>query len=294
MKKRWTGLLFITPWLVGLLVFTIYPFVSSFILSFTNYNVISSPKFVNIVNYINMFQDKTFWDSLFATFEYAALTVPLKLIFALFIAYVLNFKLRGINFYRTAYYIPSILGGNIAIAVLWRFLFATNGLINQFLGVFGVNPIGWFASPIGAMFSISLLRIWEFGSAMVIFLAALKNIPEELYEAAAVDGAGKVRTFIRVTIPLLTPIIFFNLIMQLIQAFQEFNGPYMITNGGPLNKTYLISMLIYDNSFKYFNMGYASAISWVLFIIILIFTMLVFKSSKYWVFYSDEDGGGKK
>jgi oligogalacturonide transport system permease protein len=294
MKKRWTGLLFITPWLIGLLVFTIYPFITSFILSFTDYKVISPPKFVNFLNYINMFHDQTFWDSLFATFEYAFFTVPLKLIFALFIAFVLNFKLRGINFYRTAYYIPSILGGNIAIAVLWRFLFSTDGLINQFLGIFGITPVGWFSTALGAMCTISLLRIWEFGSAMVIFLAALRNIPQELYEAAAVDGANKIRTFFKITIPLLTPIIFFNLVMQLIQAFQEFNGPYMITNGGPLNKTYLISMLIYDNSFKYFNMGYASAISWVLFIIILVFTLLVFKSSKYWVFYSDEDGGGKK
>ncbi|WP_127836733.1 carbohydrate ABC transporter permease [Clostridium prolinivorans] len=294
MKKQKIGLLYITPWLIGLLVFTIYPFVSSFILSFTDYNMISAPKFIGIKNYINMFNDESFWNSVFATFEYAFITVPFKLAFALFIAFILNFKLKGINFFRTAYYIPSILGGNIAIAVLWRFLFATDGLINQFVGIFGINPIPWFSSGLGAMITISLLRIWEFGSAMVIFLAALKDIPQELYEAAEVDGAGKIRIFFNVTIPLLTPIIFFNLVMQLIQAFQEFNGPYMITNGGPLYKTYLMSMMIYDNAFKFFNMGYASAISWILFIIIMIFTAFVFKSSRYWVFYSDEAGEDSK
>jgi oligogalacturonide transport system permease protein len=294
MKKQKIGLLYITPWLLGLLVFTIYPFVSSFVLSFTDYNMIYAPEFIGFKNYTTMFQDKSFWDSIFATFKYAVITVPFKLAFALFIAFILNFKLKGISFYRTAYYIPSILGGNIAIAVLWRFLFASNGLINQFIGIFGLDPVPWFSSGVGAMITISLLRIWEFGSAMVIFLAALKDIPQELYEAAQVDGASKMKVFFNITIPLLTPIIFFNLVMQLIQAFQEFNGPYMITSGGPLYKTYLMSMMIYENAFKFFNMGYASALSWVLFVVILIFTMFVFRSSKYWVFYSDEGGEGNK
>ncbi|WP_434564679.1 carbohydrate ABC transporter permease [Thermoanaerobacterium thermosaccharolyticum] len=291
MENKRIGLLYIMPWLIGLLIFTIYPFVSSLILSFTNYNIINSPKFIGLSNYINMFHDNIFKTSLLATIEFVIITVPLKLIFSLLIAYILNFKLRGINFFRTAYYLPSILGGNVAIAVMWQFLFAQNGLVNQFLTLFHVKPVGWFSNGLGALFTISALRIWEFGSTMIIFLAGLKDIPQELYEAAAVDGAGKVRTFFNVTIPLLTPIIFFNLVMQLIQAFQEFNGPYLITNGGPLYKTYLLGMMIYDNSFKYFKMGYASAISWFLFIIIMIFTMFVFKSSKYWVFYSDEGGG---
>lgn len=291
MENKRIGLLYILPWLLGLVIFTIYPFVSSLILSFTDYNIINTPKFIGIQNYINMFHDNTFWTSFIATLEYVIITVPLKLIFSLFIAFVLNYKLKGINFYRTAYYIPSILGGNVAIAVLWKFVFANTGLVNQFLGILGVKPVGWFSTGLGAIFTISALRVWEFGSTMIIFLAGLKDIPQELYEAAAVDGAGKIKTFFKVTIPLLTPIIFFNLVMQLIQAFQEFNGPYMITNGGPLNKTYLLSMMIYDNSFKYFNMGYASAISWFLFLIIMIFTLFVFRSSKYWVFYSDEGGG---
>lgn len=292
MRKKYIGLLFIIPWLIGFLMFTLYPFISSFVLSFTEYNIINPPEFAGFDNYINMFtKDPDFWSSMLATFKYVFFTVPLKLIFALFIAFILNFELKGINLYRTAYYIPSILGGNIAISVLWRFLFSTQGLINQSVGVFGVEPLPWFSSGFGAMVTISLLRIWEFGSAMLIFLAALKEIPKDLYDAAAVDGAGKVKTFFKVTLPLLTPIIFFNLVMQMIHAFQEFNGPYMITNGGPMKETYLFSMLIYDNSFKYFNMGYASAISWVLFVIIMIFTLLVFRSSSYWVYYSDEAGG---
>lgn len=294
MEKKYTGLLYIAPWLVGLIIFTIYPFIASFILSFTDYKIIYQPQFIGFSNYIKMFHDQLFWTSMFASFKYVVLTVPLKLIFALFIAMVLNFKLKGINFYRTAYYVPSILGGNVAVAVLWRFLFANNGLINQFLGIFGINPVPWFSSEYPALFTISALRIWEFGSAMVIFLAGLKDIPQELYEAAAVDGATPIRSFFKITIPLLTPIIFFNLVMQIIQAFQEFNGPYLITGGGPLYKTYLFPLLIYDNAFKYFNMGYASALSWVLFIIIMIFTALVFRSSRYWVFYSDSDEGEVK
>jgi oligogalacturonide transport system permease protein len=294
MEKKYTGLIYITPWLVGLLIFTIYPFITSFLLSFTDYNIISAPEFIGLANYIDMFHSSTFWTSLVATLKYVVITVPLKLVFSLFIAFVLNFKLRGIGFYRTAYYIPSILGGNIAVAVLWKFLFANNGLINQFLGVLGIEPVGWFSTGWGAIAAISALRIWEFGSTMVIFLAGLKDIPQELYEAAAVDGAGKITTFFKVTIPLLTPIIFFNLVMQIIQAFQEFNGPYMITGGGPLNQTYLLSMMIYENAFKFFDMGYASAISWFLFVIIMIFTLFVFRSSKYWVFYSDEGSGAGK
>jgi ABC-type sugar transport systems, permease components len=293
MEKSKTGLLYITPWLIGLLIFTVYPFISALYLSFTDYSLITAPKFVGFANYANMLQDATFWNSLGATFRYVFMTVPLKLIFALMIAFVLNFKLKGVNFFRTAYYIPSILGGNVAIAVLWKFLFSTNGLVNQIIMIFGGDGIGWFNTPLGAMATLSILRIWQFGSAMVIFLAALQDIPTDLYEAAAVDGAGKITTFFKVTIPLLTPVIFFNFVMQLVQAFQEFNGPYLITGGGPLNSTYLMPMMIYDNAFKYFKMGYASALSWVLFIIIMIFTGIVQITSKKWVFYADAEGDEK-
>lgn len=294
MKKGKIGLVYITPWIIGILVFTVYPFLASFVLSFTDYDIISSPNYIGLDNYRRMLNDNVFWDSVRATFKYVLTTVPLLLAVALFVAFVLNFKLKAINFFRTAYYIPSILGGNVAIAVLWRALFTTEGLVNQVLGIIGMDPVGWFSTTGGALFSLTLLRVWQFGSAMVIFLAALQDIPTELYEAAAIDGASKLRTFLVVTIPLLTPVIFFNLVMQLVGAFQEFNAPFLVTGGGPMRATYLISIMIYDNAFRFFRMGYASALSWVLFIIIMFFTIIVFKSSSAWVFYSDNGGVKKK
>ena len=288
LTKKQMGMIYLTPWIIGILVFKLVPFVSTLVLSFADYDLITAPRFIGFQNYIKIFtQDKKFVTSLIVTFKYVFLTVPIKLAFALFIAYILNFKLKGVNFFRTAYYIPSILGGNVAIAVLWRFLFADTGLINVLTTKVGLGTVSWLGDPSTALFTLTLLRVWQFGSAMVIFLAALKNIPETLYEAAQIDGASKMKMFFSITIPLLTPVIFFNFIMQLVQAFQEFNGPYIITNGGPLNSTYLYSLLIYDNSFKYFSMGYGSALSWILFVIILIFTALTFKTSKHWVYYSD-------
>lgn len=286
-KEHYIGWILILPWFIGFLVFTLYPFLATFILSFTDYTIINSPVFSGLSNYKKMFfRDPDFLKSMTATFLYVGLTVPLKLIFALFIAFILNFRLKGITFFRTAFYIPSILGGNIAIAVLWTFLFSSGGLINQVIELFGGKTVPFFSIPFTSMLSISLLRVWQFGSAMVIFFAALRDIPQSLYDAASVDGAGKVRTFFQVTIPLITPIIFFNFIMQTIMAFQEFNAPYMITKGGPLKSTYLMSMMIYEHSFHFFNMGYASALAWVLFIIILFFTLVIFKSSNRWVYYA--------
>ncbi|MEW9121914.1 MAG: sugar ABC transporter permease [Thermotaleaceae bacterium] len=285
--KKYEGLLYITPWLIGIVVFTAFPFITSFILSFTNYDLMSTPKFIGLQNYITMFNSPDFRKAFGVTFRYVMITVPLKLAFALFIAYILNFKIKGVNFFRTAYYLPSILGGSVAISMLWRFLFSDTGLINIFLGFLGFEGISWLGNPTYAIFTLSLLRVWQFGSPMVIFLAALKNIPESLYEAAKIDGASKASMFFKITLPLITPVVFFNFIMQLIQAFQEFNAPYIITGGGPLKSTYLLPLMIYDNSFKYFKMGYGSALSWFLFVVIMIFTVITFRSEKYWVHYSD-------
>lgn len=293
--RRYIGLIYMSPWLIGTLIFTLYPFLKTLYFSFTDYNLFNEPSFVGLDNFVRLFtQDTEFLMSLRVTLQYAIFTVPAQLAFALFIAFILNFKLRGINFYRTAYYIPSILGGNVAIAILWRFLFSGEGLINQGMGIVGISPINWLSDPNWAMFVISLLRIWQFGSAMVIFLAALKDVPEELYESARVDGASKLRIFFKITLPLITPTIFFNLVMQLVNAFQEFNAPFMITKGGPLRATYLTSMMIYDNAFRNFSMGYASAMSWVLFIIIMAMALVLFKTSSRWVYYADEEGGGAK
>jgi oligogalacturonide transport system permease protein len=288
-RQRFLGLGYLAPYLAGLLIFTAIPFLTSLYLSFTNYDLMSSPRWSGFANYERLFtRDRTFIKSLNVTLLYVFITVPLKLAFALFIAAILNYKLQFINFFRTAFYVPSILGGSIAIAVLWRYMFASEGLVNMGLGAIGLSPVDWFGDPTNALITITLLRCWQFGSAMVIFLAALQAIDKSLYEAASIDGAGKITTFIFITLPLLTPVIFFNLIMQMVQAFQEFNGPYIITQGGPLKSTYLLPLYIYEEAFKKFNMGYASAIAWVLFVIIMALTLVAFWSSKKWVYYAGD------
>jgi oligogalacturonide transport system permease protein len=290
--SRYLGLLYVTPYVIGLVIFTAFPFLASFYFSFTDYDLLSSPEWVGTENYEKLFtRDRTFDKSLRVTLAYVAMTVPLKLIFALFIAVVLNYKLKGINLFRTAYYVPSILGGSIAIAVLWRYIFAGDGLMNMILAAFGMDPVNWFGDPDNALFTITLLRLWQFGSAMVIFLAALQSVDKSLYEAASIDGAGPWHMFRHITLPLITPVIFFNLITQTVQAFQEFNGPYIITQGGPLKSTYLLPLYIYDEAFKDFDMGYASAISWVLFVIIMLLTLVAFWSSKKWVYYAGDKRG---
>ena len=287
MRKSKMGLVYILPWLIGMVFLTLYPFINALVISFTDYNLVREPNFIGLANYTKLFHDEDFLGTLTATLKYTVITVPLQLAFALFIAYILNFKLKGINFFRTAYYIPSLLGGNVAVAVLWRFLFQQDGLINRIIGVVGIQPVAWLSSPGGAMSVIIILKVWQFGSAMLIFLAALKDVPQDLYEAASVDGSTKLHSFIHITMPLITPKIFFNLVMQLVNAFQEFNGPYLVTGKGPLNATYLTSMYIYDNAFKYFNMGYASAASWILFLIIVAVTLILFATQDKWVYYSD-------
>lgn len=288
--KNNIGFLFIIPWLIGFLVFKLYPFASSLYYSFTDYQLFNGVSRYTMENYVDIFTTPKILRALKVTFQYSFLTVPLKLVAALFIAYILNFKIKGVNLFRTAYYIPSILGGSVAIAVLWKAIFKDDGLLNTLLAIFGINGPSWLSDPSYALFVICLLRVWQFGSAMVIFLAALKGVPTELYEAATIDGAGKWRQFFSITIPLITPIIFYNLVTQICQAFQEFNGPYIITQGGPRNSTTLISLLIYNSAFKNYEMGMASAMAWVLFIILMVFTVIAFVSQKYWVYYSDEEG----
>lgn len=288
--KKNFGFLFILPWWIGFAIFKLYPFMASFMYSFHEYNLFRLPVFVGLQNYITILGDKMTMKAFGQTFKYAFITVPFELTFALFIAYILNFKIRGVNFFRTAYYIPSILGGSVSIAVLWRFLFKTEGLINMISARFGLEPFNWLGDPNGAFFAIVLLRIWQFGSPMVIFLAALKGVSQDLYEAAAIDGAGKWRQFFSITVPLITPVIFYNFVTQLCHKFQEFNGPFIITQGGPLRSTTLVSLLVYNNAFKSYEMGMASAIAWLLFLIITTFTIIAFVSQKYWVYYSDEDG----
>jgi len=291
-ENKKLGFLFVLPFVLGVLLFKLFPFVASLALGFTQYDLIDPPQFIGLENYKELVaSDPLFRKSLGVTLTFAILAVPFRVGFALFIAHVLNFKLRGINFFRSAFYLPSILGGSIAVAVLWRFIFSKNGLVNLILAQLGLDPIPWLADEHFSMWTIVLLFTWQFGSAMVIFLAALQNVPISLYEAAECDGASKRQQFFRITVPLITPVIFFNMIMQMVQAFQEFNGPYLITEGGPLSSTYVLALYIYDQSFRFFNLGYGAALSWVLFALVAGLAGISFWSSKYWVFYSGEKGG---
>lgn len=286
-KSQNVAYLYLLPWILGFLIFQLYPFLSSFIYAFTDFSILKSMKFVGLQNIIRLFTiDDIFKKSLLVTLKYVLIAVPLKLIFALIIAMIANMKLKFINFFRTIYYLPSILGGSVAIAILWRTIFSRDGAINRLLPI---PPVDWLGDRKIALFTLGLLVIWQFGSSMVLFLAGLKNIPAELYESAKIDGANPILVFFKITFPMLSPIVFFNLIMQTILAFQEYTSPAFITGGGPIKETYLYTMMLYDNGFKYMKMGYASAQTWVLFIIILIFTVIVFKTSIYWTFY--QDGG---
>ena len=289
LEQGYMGFVLILPWLIGFCIFKLYPFVSSLVYSFTDYDLFRGVQnVVGFQNYIDAFTKAKNVKALKVTFTYAFMTVPLKLIFALFIAYILNFKIKGVGLFRTAYYVPSILGGSVAIAVLWKALFKNDGVVNTILTMLGFESINFLADKNWALFIICLLRVWQFGSAMVLFLAALKGVPEDLYEAASIDGATKGRQFLSITIPLISPVIFYNLVTQLVQAFQEFNGPFIITNGGPRNSTTLISILVYNYAFKSNQMGMASALAWIMFVIVCILTIIAFTSQKKWVYYSDE------
>lgn len=293
LEQGYMGFVLILPWLIGFCIFKLYPFVSSLVYSFTDYDLFKGVQnVVGFQNYIDAFTKAKNVKALKVTFTYAFMTVPLKLIFALFIAYILNFKIKGVGLFRTAYYVPSILGGSVAIAVLWKALFKNDGVVNTILTMLGFESINFLADKNWALFIICLLRVWQFGSAMVLFLAALKGVPEDLYEAASIDGASKGRQFLSITIPLISPVIFYNLVTQLVQAFQEFNGPYIITNGGPRNATTLISVIVYNTAFKDYKVGMSSAMAWVMFVIVMILTIIAFVSQKKWVYYSDDDGRG--
>ncbi len=300
--------MFLTPWLLGFFVLTLYPMAYSLGLSFTDYDFTKpdSTQWIGLGNYRKMFGsvfgeseftastgevirvDPYYLKSLSVTSTYVFVSVPLKLIFALALAMLMNQKLRGVPFYRAAYYIPTLLGGSIAIAVLWRKLFEKNGLVNDVLGAIGfTNLPGWITDPKYALGPLILLSVWQFGSSMIIFLAGLKQIPQEYYDAASVDGANKVQQFFSITIPLLSPVILFNLVIQMIGSFQAFTQAYIIGGGtgGVLNSTLFYTLHLYIQGWAYHEMGYASAMAWVLLLIIGVLTAIVFRSSKWWVSY---------
>lgn len=291
-KQGWVGYLFLTPWLIGFFGLVLGPMIVSLYLSFTDYNLLSPPEWVGLDNFKEMFRDRHYLDSVKVTLTFVFLSVPFELLAALGVALLLNKGLKGLGIYRTMYYIPSLLGGSVAVALLWKNLFGVDGLINQLLAYFGIEGKGWVSHPDYALYTLIILSIWQFGSAMVIFLAGLKQIPSDLYEAASVDGAGRARKFWSITLPMLSPVIFFNLIMKLINSMQVFTSSYIVSEGtgGPINSTLFYTLYLYRKGFAYFEMGYASAMAWLLLVAIGIMTGILFLTSKYWVYYDD---GGK-
>jgi len=288
-KNSFIAYLFLLPWLIGLLTLVIGPMISSLYLSFTEYDLLTSPEWVGLKNYISMIDDRRFLNAVEVTLTFSLIGVPLQIITALFVAILLNKGLKGIGIYRTVYYIPSLLGGSVAIAILWKNIFGKNGIVNDFLAYFGIQGEGWISHPDYAIYTLIALSVWQFGSSMVIFLAGLKQIPNELYEAASIDGAGAFGKLRKVTIPLLTPVILFNLVMTIINSVQVFTSAYIVSEGtgGPANSTMFYTLLLYLKGFSYFEMGFASAMAWLLLIVLAIITGLVFFSSKYWVHYED-------
>jgi multiple sugar transport system permease protein len=284
------GYLFLLPWLIGLVVIVAGPMFASLYLSFTNYSLIQAPDFIGLDNYVRMFNDPRLHKSLAVTFTYVIVGVPLQLIVALAIAMLLNEGMKGLAIYRSIFYLPSMLGASVAIAVLWRQMFESDGLVNQVLRLFGFQATtSWIGDPQWALWTIILLHVWTFGSPMVIFLAGLRQIPGMYYEAASVDGASRWAQFRKITLPLLSPIIFFNLVLQVINAFQSFTQAYVVSNGtgGPADETLFYTLYLYQRGFVQFQMGYASAMAWLLVVIIAAFTAINFYFSKLWVFYGD-------
>lgn len=284
------GYVFILPFIIGLVVFTVIPFFTSLYLAFTEYNVLSPAKWVGLKNFKTMFfEDKLFWTAFKVTFKFAFIQVPIKLTVSLLVALVLSRVTNLTGFYRSAFYIPSLMGGSVAIALLWKQLFAYNGAINQLLGLIGLpSNTRWLGDPKTALGTLITLGVWQFGNSMLIFLAAIKNIPVSYHEAAIVDGAGPVRRFFSITLPMLTPILFFNLINQVIGAFQAFNSSYLITQGKPLNTTLYYGVHLYNKAFNHYEMGYGCAMAWFMLLVIAFFTALIFRSSSAWVYYESE------
>jgi multiple sugar transport system permease protein len=284
------GYLFISPWIIGFLLFGLVPIIISLGLAFTDFDILAGGEFIGLDNFQRMFfEDMRYGKSVDATFRYVFMSVPLRLTVALAIAMLLNSKRRGVYWYRAAFYIPSIIGGSVAVAIMWRQIFGRDGLVNAVLGMLGLDTVSWFGNPNTALWTLIFLAIWQFGSPMLIFLAGLRQIPAELYEVADIDGANGTQKFLRVTLPLLTPIIFFNLVIQMITSFKVFTQAFIITGGAPLDSTLFYALYLYNRAFRDFEMGYAAAMAWVLLLVIAALTAISFKLSSLWVFYETKE-----
>ena len=282
---------FLAPWLVGFFLLTLGPAIASFYLSLTDYSGLGAANWVGAENYVRIAtDDPRFWTAMNVTFTFVLLSVPLKLLFALAVAVALNRGLEGLSFFRAIFYLPSLVGGSVAVAVLWRQVFAGDGLLNQALNtLFGFEGPSWISNPSTSLYTLVLLAVWQFGSSMIIFLAGLRQIPQDMYEAASIDGASKARQFFKITLPLLTPVIFFNAVILTIDAFKAFTSAFVISDGtgGPIDSTLFYTLYLYQEAFTNFRFGYASALAWVLVLIIAFFTAMSFLTARYWVHYDD-------
>jgi multiple sugar transport system permease protein len=280
---------FLAPWFIGIFGFTLIPMGYSLYLSLTKFDLLTSPKWIGLANYKALWQDPQFLKSVTVTLEYVLFSVPLKLALALVVAVALNKGLGALGFYRSVFYLPSLLGTSVAVSVMWRQIFSQQGLFNQFLSWFGIRGADWIGDPRFALWTLILLSAWQFGTPMLIFLAGLKQLPRDLYEAAALDGAGRFRTFFQITLPLLSPMVFFNLVLETINAFQAFTPAYVVSggSGGPINSTLFYTLYLYQKGFGSLQMGYASAMAWVLFLVIGVFTAIYFAMSRRFVTYAN-------
>lgn len=290
--ERVAGYIFILPFIIGFLSFTILPVITSLVLSFTRYDVLSTPVFIGLDNYKEILaRDPLFWKSLGITMYYTFVSVPLRLLIALLIAMMFMYPTKMSYVYRAVFYLPSIIGGSVAVALLWKNIFAAGGVINSVLQFIGIDSqIYWLGRTDTAIWVLILLAVWQFGSPMLIFLSALKQIPASLYEAAKVDGATRFVRFIKITIPMITPVVFFNLIMQLISGFMAFTQCFIITDGKPMDSTLFYAVYMYRRSFTFYQMGYGSTMAWIMLLIVSLFTAVLFKTSNKWVYYESKEG----
>ena len=284
-QKSTAGVFFSLPFIIGFLLFLLVPMGISLYYSFCDYNILSPPTFAGLKNYIKMIHDETFYKTIGVTLYYAFVSVPLRLVFALIVALILFRTTKITGFYRAVYYLPSIIGGSVAVSILWKRIFAIDGVVNKLLGVIGLPfDFSWLGDTRTAIWILIILAVWQFGSSMLIFLSSLKQIPTTLYEASTVDGANKFKRFFHITLPLLTPTIFFNLIMQMINGFLAFNQSYIITQGKPMNSTLFYTVYMYQQSFEYYNTGYGAALAWIMLVIVSMITLVIFGTKKFWVY----------
>lgn len=289
-REKIAGYLFILPFIIGFVCFLSIPMLMSLIFSFTKYDILNPPEFIGLDNYITMLtEDTLFWKTFGVSMFYVLFSVPLRLLMALIVALLLVRPGKMSAFYRTVFYLPSIIGSSVAVAILWKRMFASNGMINAILGELGIESnVAWLGRSNTAIWTLIILAVWQFGSSMLIFLAGLKQIPRYLYEAATVDGASGITKFFKITLPMLTPTIFFNLINQLINGFMAFTQSFIITEGKPQNTTLFYVVYMYQNSFKYNKLGYGCALAWFMVLVVGGLTALIFLTQNKWVYYETE------